>query len=108
MGAYIDYDELVCRRCYFNCMFCDGQGYDECTECMPDRGNRQELPIKGICECKNEKDDLPNGDCAGDSSIQPVATTAFIIILGTVSIGLIIGVVNKKLFLLVKFVDLCQ
>lgn len=62
----------------------------------------------GVCTCRNNLDDSAEGGCSTRSSSTLITRFGLVIIIFELALGLIVAVVNKKIYLLVRFIDLCQ
>lgn len=73
---------------------------------MENRGNKDK-PVKGVCECSDKKDESSSGVCGNSQTINSITVTSTAFGIAEVSIAFLIAVVNKKIYLLVKFIDTC-
>lgn len=65
-------------------------------------------PVKGTCHCKDSKDDTASGDCSESSFINSVQITVIYIFGVEIVFGILIALANKKIYLLIRFIDTCQ
>lgn len=64
-------------------------------------------PVKGVCECSNNRDESSSGNCLETQTISTIKTVSTALAITESCISFLIAVVNKKIYLFVKFIDTC-
>ena len=73
---------------------------------MEDRGNNDN-PVKGVCECSDSKDESSSGECIDTKTISNIKLASDVIAIAETFIAFLVAIINKKLYLFIKFIDNC-